>query len=124
LTQRRKQPALDRPLDADRHGERGDQPGVIRMQRGAGVVLGDKGDRHGATFSLTDQEAVDFAPSLGGLLVMQEVTRERIVGHALMVTLGRPMFGATVLPLVTFRFDQPLWSDTPVDVDDLGLEEP
>jgi hypothetical protein len=99
-------------------------PGVIRMQRGAGVVLGDKGDQHGATFSLTDQEAVDFAPSLGGLLVMQEVTRDRISGHALMVTLGRPMFGATVLPLVTFRFDQPFWSDTPVDVDDLDLEGP
>jgi hypothetical protein len=99
-------------------------PGVIRMQRGAGVVLGDKGDPHGATFSLTDQEAVDFAPSLGGLLVMQEVTRDRIVGHALMVTLGRPMFGATVLPLVTFRFDQPFWSDTPIDVDDLDLEGP
>jgi hypothetical protein len=99
-------------------------PGVIRLQRGAGVVLGDKGDRHGATFSLTDQEAVDFAPSLGGLLVMQEVTRERVVGHALMVTLGRPMFGASVLPLVTFRFDQPFWSDTPVDVDDLDLEGP
>ena len=95
-------------------------PGVVRLRRGSGVVLGEDGDQQGATFGMTDEEAVDFAASQGGLLIMKQVSRERIVGHALMVRMSRKMFGTKIFPLVTIRFDSPQWNDAVLTDDDLS----
>jgi hypothetical protein len=86
-------------------------PELVRLRAVTGLGSSNVYQRESGSFSLSTPRDGDVGAAGGGLLLVRSATRERFEGVIIGAVMGGNALGASVLPLVLFRFDQPLWQD-------------